>query len=289
MQPFFTGIEEFELGVVYGDRHAHPRETLEQREIDSALGVFLLSNKPDVVVDLDDRFDLPSLNTKRGASLMGTDAADADHDLFDEIQAGKDSLDTTWRIIEKDNERHIRAGHKERVYAPYKHACLSNHTDFLNRLTKRHHSMKKVMSVGTVRKIYREQGHNVSEYLQAAIIAGIAFHHLVHAKLPQGLAIDRHYAVCGMSSISGHVHESQVRNYRRSDGSRQTTMTVPCLKDPTRLMGKEDAGLALIRNARGGEFRHEIVGIEEILQEFRDWKMKAKHYNNFGRKPKKAA
>ncbi len=189
MTPFFTGIEEIKLGAVVGDRHAHPKETFEQREIDAALGVFLLSNKPEFVCDLDDRFDLPSLNEKRGASLMGTLPPDPDQDVFDEIQAGKDSLSATWNIVDRDNARHIRAGHKERTYDPYKLVCIGNHTDFLNRLTKKHHSIKKILSVETVRKIYRERNFVVAEYMQPAIAGGISFKHLVPSKMLRGLAI----------------------------------------------------------------------------------------------------
>lgn len=277
MKAFLTGIEEVELGAVIADRHAHPKENHEQCVVDAAAGVFLLNQKPDFVADLDDRFDIPSLNTKRGSSLMGTDAAESDHDLFDEIQVGKDSLAAMWGIIERDNRRHIAAGHKERCYDPYKLVCLGNHTDFLNRLNRKHHSMKKVMSVETVRKIYRAHGYEIAEHLQFAIAAGIAFTHFIPDKRMQAAPIDRHYTLCGMSSISGHTHEYAIRNHVRADGRRQTTMTVPTLKHPSRLNGKEDAGITLIRNARGGQFRHEVVGMEEVLQEYRDWLMDPKN------------
>ncbi|MFG6566747.1 hypothetical protein [Sulfitobacter sp. 1A13679] len=273
MKPFLTGIEEIDLGVAMGDRHGHPKEPQSQKDVDTAVGVFMLKNKPSVVIDLDDRFDLPGLNTNRGSSLMGTDAPEPDHDIFDEIQVGKDSLAAMWGIIEKDNERHARAGHKERQYTPYKLVCLGNHTDFLSRAVKKHHSLKKMMSVETVRKIYRAHGYEVSEYLQNAIAAGIVFSHLIHKKKPTGMAIDRHFAVAGMSSITAHTHEYAVRNTRRGDGLRQTNLTIPTLKHPARLMGVEDAGLVLFRNARNGQFRHEMVGMEEILQEYRDFKM----------------
>lgn len=277
MKPLFTGIDEFSLGIVVGDRHAHPKEGHEQCEVDPALGVFTLNQKPDVFVDLDDRWDLPSLNTKRGSSLMGTDAAEADHDLVDELQCGIDSLRSTWGIVERDNARHIKAGHKERCTDIAKFAGLGNHSDFLTRLNRKHHSTKKLVSIDTVRRAYEKHGFVVGNYLQPIIIAGISFRHFIPGENMSALAPDRHFGKCGMSSVSSHKHRPSFRTMTRDDGIRQTNLVTPCFKHPSRLSNGEDSGVTLIRNARRGEFRFEFVGIEEILEEYRDWLMDPKN------------
>ncbi|MCZ4366609.1 hypothetical protein [Sulfitobacter dubius] len=265
-----TGIEEVSLAMVIADRHANPRETEEHKQVDPAIGLFRLKQKPDVNIDLDDRFDLPGLNTKRGASIMGTAAADPDHDLLDEIRAGEESLNAEWSVVEIDNERHCRNNHPERQYTSLNFAGLGNHTDFLARLGRQHHSMRKLLNVGTVRKIYERKSYVVGEFLQPILIGGVCFRHYHPGKTRLAAPIDRHFALNGMSSVSAHGHEEMVRHYYRADGLRQTCMMVPCSKHPKRLGQGEVSGVTLMRNIRGGQFRYEFVGMEEVLQEYRD-------------------
>jgi hypothetical protein len=274
MRPLFTGIEELSLGIVVADRHSHPAETHEHKEIDRALGLFVIKNDPDVFLDLDDRWDLPGLNEKRGSSIMGTAPPESNHDIFDELQVGNQSLHETWSMIERENERHRRAGHKERCIEISKFAGLGNHSDFLTRANKKHHSTKKIFSINSVKKEYEKWGFEVANFLQPIIIAGISCRHYIPGDNMAALAPDRHFGRVGMSSISAHKHRPSVRTMTRDDGARQTNIVTPCFKHPDRLHNGEDSGLTLIRNARGGEFRYEFVGIEEVLQELRDERMK---------------
>lgn len=279
---------EFGKGIFWSDGHNDPRDTEEQFEVNSALGLFCLKEKPDVMVNNGDHWNLRSLNTRRGSSMMGTDAPEEGQDLYADIAIGEDAYKAFEAHFTRENERHRRNGHAERGCYPLRVNPYGNHEDFVVRLTKKYHPLKNTVSLRTLMDISAKYGWLALPYMKPVILGGICIRHVQPGDNIQPLGIDRWLGFNCMSSVSGHGHKYQIRETVRPDGIRQTAMMLPSAMHPSKMYGRMDTGVVIVRNARAGQFRHEFVQMDEILEEFRDWKMESTRRNNFKSKTKAA-
>jgi hypothetical protein len=267
---------EFDLAIAWGDVHNDPRDTQEVMEVNTALGVFNLNNKPQISIDLGDHWNLRSLNVKRGSKLRGTDDPDGDHDLFDDIQVGDDAFRLFNAPILAENERHRRGKHPERGFHNFKPFLAGNHENFMLELGRVQRSMKKVASLDTLRKIAAKHGRTWYDYMEPVILGGTCFRHAHPGDNMQPIAINSWIGHMAMSAVGGHTHRHLVRETKRPDKSRVTAMVIPSGMHPQkvdRMKTRVDTGAVIFRNARAGTFRYEFVHMDEVMQELRDWKM----------------
>lgn len=101
--------------LIVPDSHSHPDHHNDRADW---LGKFILDRKPDVVVNIGDGFDMPSLSSydKGKASFHG-------NNYEKDINSGLDFLDRMWHPIKKAKRKQ-----------PYKVFCVGNHEQRLQRV-----------------------------------------------------------------------------------------------------------------------------------------------------------
>lgn len=268
--------DEFDLGLFYADTHNDPRDSETILEVNSALGVFDLKVRPQVSANLGDWWNLRSLNVKRGSKLRGTDDPDGDHDLWDDIQVGDLAFKMFMAAVEADNERHRKGNHPERQHLPYRPFLAGNHEWFLAEMNKVQRSLKGVVSIKTLIKIVEKYGFHWLDYMEPLIIGGICVRHAHPGDNMAPIGVNSWIGNMAMSALGGHGHRFQVRETVRPERSRVSAIMLPSAMHPDKvrfMKTRIDTGALIVRNARMGTFQHEFVPMEEILQEYRDYKM----------------
>ena len=269
--------DEFDLALITSDEHVDPLDSPEEMEVHSAIGVFGYKLKPQIRLKLGDHFNLRSANEKRGSALMGSLPPEEGQDLHDDLQAGRAAFKLEEQIFEVENQRHIDHRHPERGHSyDLKWMCGGNHEDFLSRYSKRVHSAKKLISEKMVENIAAEFGYGYTRFMHPVILGGICFRHAHPGDNGKPIGIQSWLPNMAMSAVGGHGHRYQLKEIVRPDKTRVTTMMLPMAMHhakTNRMLTRTDHGLVIARNARRGDFRHEFVRMDEVLQEYRDYKM----------------
>lgn len=256
--------------LVFGDAHVSPDETPADFERFHALGRLIAREKPDVVVCLGDLGDFRSLLAHRGATLMGGDGGDQGLDLLADIDAWRDALRAITAPYRRDNERHLRARRRDRIYEPALIFCAGNHEEKIAELGRRHPVLRSIFSPQHLRAQAEQEGWRWVPFLAPAVIEDVVFRHYHPAQVRKNaLPIDRHLGRGCESSITGHTHIFQLRSTRTAAGEPRAAIVAGCFKPPRRLTEYEEAGALMLRDVRAGSFRFEWMPLAHIAREFR--------------------
>lgn len=229
--------------LVIGDSHArydipNDRYTL--------LGRFAAKLRPDVIVDIGDWFDMPSL----GAYDVGK-ACFEGRRYWRDVAAGIDA-----------QERFQAALDRARGYAPYKLRCLGNHENRIDKvadLDPRFHGL-----IGTPDLQSAHYGWDEARFLEVRTLAGVAFSHYftsgvmgraIGGETPARMVILKQH----VSAVQGHSHLFDYAERTDPNGRRLCAAHAGCYFEhheqyagPANLMWRR--GLLVLRQVSAGQF-----------------------------------
>lgn len=181
------------------------------------LGQYIVDKKPDVIVNIGDFADMPSLSSY-----------DVGKKAFEGRQYSKD-IESVRKgmelLLTPLNKLQIRqATNKKKVYAPRMVLTLGNHENRIDRAINDDRKLEGLISIDDLG--YEAFGWEVFPFLDIVMIEGVAFSHYFvtgTAGRPSSTAnaqLNKQHCSC----ISGHQQGLQIATGKRADGSLLTSI-----------------------------------------------------------------
>lgn len=231
-----------------------------------ALGKYIVDKQPDVVVNIGDLADMPSLSS---------------YDVGKKAFEGRRYKDDVLSVIEAQqrlftpliqyNDRQVRNG--KRRYRPRTLITLGNHEERINRAVNNDAKLEGVLSIDDLR--YKYFWSEVYDFLDVAIVGGVAFSHYFvtgvagrPASSAQAQLNKKH-----MSCIAGHQQGFQVATASRADGKRITSIIAgSAYEHDEDYLGAQGnnywRGVLMLHNVDDGQFDLVQVPNHYLLSEY---------------------
>ncbi len=184
--------------LIIPDGHAHYQYSNDRFDY---LGSFIMDRRPDVIINLGDLADMPSLSTHgEGLSFEG-------RRLREDCDAAHDALERTFNPMRKYNKR--RKKNKEKQYKPHCVITMGNHEYRINRHCESHPAMSGWLDTSILK--YEDYFDEVIPFGQPYLRDNISYCHYfatgVSGRPISGENIGR--ALCTKlhaSCVQGHSH-----------------------------------------------------------------------------------
>lgn len=247
--------------LVIPDAHATPWVSNDRFE---ALGRFVLSLKPEVIVCLGDWADMPSLSRYDVGSVHAEGRRYAD-----DIACANDALDRFSTPIREYNER--RANNKKKKYTPDMYMLIGNHEERIIRAANQDPKMHGHITLDDLH--FEEHGFKVIPFLQPLVLDNIVFkHYFPSGVLMRATGGDNHAAslvkknLC--SCVCGHSHMRDYWETVDAKGQQMFGLVAGCFYDHTDHYTTEGRkfwqGLTLLRKT-GNVWNPLFIGYEEVV------------------------
>lgn len=248
--------------LVVPDSHANPFDKNDRYDL---LGRFILDRKPEVVVDIGDWADMPSLSSydKGKRSFEG-------RRYKEDIASCVDAHERTWAPTKEYNDRAKK--NRDKQYRPKKISTEGNHNYRITRLTELHPELHG--SISTADLQFEKYGWTVYPYEQPVTINGIVFCHT----LPTGVSgqpisgqsiaktlIQKNHVSC----VVGHSHLLDYYYTAGADGRRLHGLNCGVFWDATPDFASSSAhlwwrGLCYLHGAENGSYDLETISMERL-------------------------
>lgn len=228
------------------------------------IGKYILEKKPDVIVHLGDHWDMPSLSSYD----VGKKAFEGRRYKHD-VEAGNAGMDALLRPLADYNQR-AKANHKPR-YSPRKVFLMGNHENRINRAVNSDPKLEGTIGVEDLNL----KGWEVYDFLEVALIGGIAFSHYFVtgvAGRPASTA-NAQLNKKHMSCIAGHQQGMQIATAERADGQRLTSIIAgSCYEHDEDYLGhqgnKHWRGFLMLHEVNDGQFDLMPLSLNYINQKY---------------------
>jgi hypothetical protein len=228
------------------------------------IGKYILEKKPDVIVHMGDHWDMPSLSSYD----VGKKAFEGRR-YKNDIEAGNLGMAALMKPLNDHNER-ARANHKPR-YSPRKVFLMGNHENRINRAVNSDPKLEGTIGVDDLNL----QGWETYDFLEVALIGGIAFSHYFVtgvAGRPASTA-NAQLNKKHMSCIAGHQQGLQIATAERADGQRLTSIIAgSCYEHDEDYLGhqgnKHWRGFLMLHEVQNGQFDLMPLSLNYINQKY---------------------
>jgi hypothetical protein len=216
------------------------------------IGKYVVEKQPDVIVAIGDFADMESLSSYD----IGTKKFEGKRYVHD-ITAAKEAMAAFLSPIDEYNAQAKKNGKKQ--YKPKKVLTLGNHENRINRAVNLDPKLDGMLSVDQLG--YKEQGWEVSKFLEVVVVDGVAYSHY----FPTGTAgrpaataraqlLKKH-----MSCVAGHQQGLQIATDFRADGAMITSIIAgSCYEHDEEYLGpqgnKHWRGALMLHDVHDGEF-----------------------------------
>ena len=234
--------------VVVPDTQIRPGDELDFIE---HIGRYIVAMKPDVIVQLGDWADMPSLSSwDKGKNL---------------------ALDILNQCIDKEIVR-LESNHKKRWH-PRKVFCLGNHEDRINRAIEDDRKLEGLISTDDLN--FARTGWEVYPFLRPVVIDGVVYcHYLTSGVMGRpittapALLTKRH-----MSAIVGHQQGKQIATAQRADGKLMTAIIAgSCYLHNEDYLGHQGnnhfRGLVVLNEVEDGQFDEMFVSLSYLRNKY---------------------
>lgn len=181
----------------------------------TAIGNYIVAKKPDVIVQIGDFADMPSLSSYD----IGKKSFEG-RNYKDDIWAAREAMDALLEPLFNEQKRLKK--NKEKQYNPRMVLTLGNHEDRIDRAINNDRKLEGLISVDDL----PYQDFEVIPFLQPETIDGIAYcHYFTSGALgrpvgsAQALLTKKH-----MSCVAGHQQGRSLAFGRRADGKEMTAI-----------------------------------------------------------------
>lgn len=244
------------IHLVIPDSHAHP--DYHNRRYDW-LGQLILDVKPDVVVNLGDYADMPSLCSydkgKKGYEGRR---------YIKDINAVGDADDRIWHPIKAAKRK-----------LPRRVLTLGNHEDRITRAVESDAHLDGVLSLDD---LDYEKNWEVYPFLEVVEVDGIYYSHYFTSGV-MGRPIGGEHAAFSLlakrhvSAICGHTHTYDFCRRNKADGSPIIALVAGSYLDykadwagPANFMWVN--GVTILRNVEDGVFEHEFIALDTLRKAY---------------------
>lgn len=251
--------------LVIGDSHAHPSYSNERFDW---LGKMILEYKPDIIIDIGDFADMPSLSHHDMGKLK-YEGRRYKKDVECVLDARKRVVAPYIEYNKKQKELHKKQYHPRLV------ALGGNHEDHIDRAVQYDSKLDGLISVDDL--MYKELGWEYHSFGEIVEIEGIAFTHFfmggVMGKPMGGLyptanILKKYHTSC----VQGHTHYFQMRHEQGLHGKIYAFMA-GCYfdynPDWTNAHIFYDRGILMLNGVNNGSIESfSWAGIEEIKRKY---------------------
>lgn len=245
--------------LVIPDSHNKPKAGTDRWK---ALGAFAAARQPDVIVNLGDHWDMPS--------LCSYDEGTADwyaRNYNDDVRAGEIALEKMAEEMTK----------KAPKYNPTRIMLGGNHDEGrIEKLLDKDPRWEGRASVDELKKIAGSYGYKWIEFGKKLEIADIYFSHYfvsgvmgrpISGENPAANMLKKQYASC----VAGHLHLWDYAERTHADGHKVIGICAGCFLEPGQVekYAKEAQllwrnGVTMLYDAKRGEFDHEFISVERL-------------------------
>lgn len=181
----------------------------------TALGNYIVTKRPDVIVHIGDHWDMQSLSSYD----KGRKAAEGRRVQTD-IDAGIHAMNVLLSPLRTLQARQRR--NKKKVYEPEMHFCIGNHEERIMRHVEANAEMEGFLSYEDLQ--LQEMGWTVHDFLETFTIGGIAFSHYFYnpnTGRPFGGTAHTKLKNIGDSFIMGHQQGLDMATRTTNTGRKQ--------------------------------------------------------------------
>lgn len=232
----------------------------------SYIGKYIVDKKPDVIINLGDFADMPSLSSYD----VGTKAFEGRRYKHD-VESVHHAMEILLNPINDFNKKAIK-GHRER-YFPRKIFLLGNHCNRINKAVNSDPKLDGVLSINDLK--YKEFGWEVHDFLNVVVVNGVAFSHYFTSGVlgrpctSAAAQLTRKH----MSTVAGHQQGLQIATGHRADGKRLTSVIAgSCYLHDEDYMGpqgnKHWRGILVLHNVIDGEFDLMPVSLDYLGKKY---------------------
>lgn len=251
--------------LVIPDSHAHPHHNNDRF---LHLGRLILDRRPDIVIDIGDSADMPSLcsydrGTIRAEGMRYTE----------DLRAYREAQELLWAPLREYNE--MRSRNKKAQWLPHRIKCVGNHENRIERAALEDPKLHGHLSLADLEehKYYDE----VYPFCTPVVIESIAFQHYFTSGVMGNPVGGLHAAASlvrknHMSSVCGHAHTRDYWESIRPDGNRVFGLVVGCYVDYEPNWTKEYkrwwSGVVMLNDVRDGQAEPEFIGIDTVRRAY---------------------
>lgn len=229
----------------------------------TAIGNYIVKKQPEVIVNLGDFADMPSLSSYD----VGKKSFEGRRYKAD-VEAAQAAMDALLGPLREFNAKAKK--NKEKLYKPRLVMLLGNHEDRINRAVNNDAKLEGVLSTEDLG--YKKAGWEVHPFLEVVVIDGVAYSHYFTtgamgrpASSAQAQLNKKH-----QSCIAGHQQGLQIATSYRADGVRLTSIIAgSCYEHNEDYLGPQGnnhfRGLLVLNDVQPtGEFEIMPVSIKYI-------------------------
>jgi hypothetical protein len=229
------------------------------------VGHYLADKKPDVIVQIGDFADMPSLSSyDRGKkSFEG-------RSYTQDIQAATEAMNTFLKPIEDEMLRLKR--NKEKQWKPRLILTLGNHEERINRAIEEDRKLDGLISVADLPYYVWE----VHPFLEIVTIDGINYSHYFTSGVmnrpctsARQMLVKKH-----MSCVQGHVQTMDIATDYRADGSTITGLFAGCCYEHdedylTKQGNNYFRGVHMLYEVDKGSFYHHAISLKYLEKKYK--------------------
>lgn len=249
--------------LVIPDLQIKPGHNLQYLE---AIGNYITEKRPDVIVNIGDTADMPSLSSYD----IGKKSFEGRR-YKDDIAAVHEGMDILLGPLRKLKAKNVE-GHRQR-YNPRMVLTLGNHEERILRATNNDPKLDGTIGIGDLK--YAEAGWEVHPFLSPVIIDNVAYcHYYVTgvAGRPAGTAAAQ-LRKTNMSCVAGHQQGRQVAYASKADGSTITSIIAgSCYEHEEEYLGvqgnKHWHGILVLNEVNNGSFDECFVSLKYLKDNY---------------------
>lgn len=230
----------------------------------TAIGNYIVEKKPDVIINIGDFADLPSLSSyDRGLkSFEG-------RNYSDDVWAAREAMDALLTPMFKYNDRAKK--NKDKLYKPRMVLTLGNHENRINRVINEDRKLEGLISTDDM----PYQDWEVKPFLEVETINGVAYSHYFTSG-PMGRPITTAQALLTkkhMSCFAGHQQGRMIAYARRADGKEMTAIICgSCYEHDEEYMDKQSnqvwKGCYMLHEVNDGAFDEMAVSLRYLKENY---------------------
>lgn len=230
------------------------------------IGMYIVDKKPDVIINIGDFADMPSLSSYD----RGTKSFEGRRYKKD-IEATKAGMNLLLGPIREYNERARR--NKDKQYRPRMVLTLGNHEHRINRAVEADPKLDGTISIDDL--CYEQSGWEQYDFLQPVTIDGVVYAHYLASGV-MGRPITTAQAMVNkvhQSAVVGHQQGRQIAFGKRADGSEFT-----CIIAGSAYLHNEDflghqgnkhwRGIIMLHEVHDGNFDESMISLNFLRQKY---------------------
>ncbi len=252
--------------LILPDRQANPRS---KHLVDTAIGNYILTHKPAVIVNIGDHADMESLSTYD----IGKKSFEGRRYTAD-IMASTKAHEAMWRPVADYNEQRRR--NKQAVYNPLKIITIGNHENRINRAVENDPKLDGLISLDDLE--YSRWYDYIFPFLEPAVVDGVCYVHYAFKKMPHQAIGGKHQArsildTYMMSTTVGHTPEfDYAEAYAGDDRRIQCIVAGACFDHDEEYAGHRNKrywrGIIHKRNVHGGNYDFSVISLSSLLRDY---------------------